>query len=122
MLGCHPVLVLGRRDEPLQRALAMGIDAVVNTQHDDPREIVDRWTKGKGADRVIEAIGDEAMLRLGLSLLSPRGRLGVYGIASTRTPGDMERRAVDIGLARDEWALSFRAPGSRAPRTDVRGS
>ena len=37
MLGCHPVLVLGRRDEPLQRALSLGIDAVINTRARRPR-------------------------------------------------------------------------------------
>jgi L-iditol 2-dehydrogenase len=94
LLGCHPVLVLGQRDEPLQRALNMGLDAVINTRRDDPREVVNAWTNGQGADRVIEAIGDEAVLPLGLSLLSPHGRLGVHGIAATRAPGDMERRAM----------------------------
>lgn len=119
LLGCHPVIVLGRRDEPLQRALDMGLDAVINTERDDPRAIVDAWTQGRGADRVIEAVGDEAMLQLGLSLLSPTGRLGVYGIASTRTPGDMERRAVDIGLARNEWAIEFLNPQEHAPHEQM---
>jgi len=115
LLGCHPVLLLGRRDEPLQRALDMGVDGVINTTCDNPRQVVNTWTDGRGADRVIEAIGDEAALPLGLSLLSPQGRLGVYGIAATRAPGDMERRAVDIALARNEWALEFLNPQEWAP-------
>ena len=115
LLGCHPVLVLGRRDEPLQRALDMGVDGVINTTRDDPRQVVNQWTDGRGADRVIEAIGDEAALPLGLSLLGPQGRLGVYGIAATRAAGDMERRAVDIALARNEWALEFLNPQEWAP-------
>jgi len=119
LLGCHPVLVLGRRDEALQRALSMGMDAVINTARDDPRAVVNEWTNGQGADRVIEAIGDEAMLQLGLSLLGPQGRLGVYGIAATRAPGDMERRAVDIGLARNEWALEFLNPQEHAPHEQM---
>ena len=32
ILGCHPVVVVGRRDEPLQRALALGVDGVINNQ------------------------------------------------------------------------------------------
>lgn len=119
LLGCHPVLVLGRRDEPLQRALDMGVDGVINTTRDDPRQVVNQWTDGRGADRVIEAIGDEAALPLGLSLLSPQGRLGVYGIAATRAPGDMERRAVDIALARNEWALEFLNPQEWAPHEQM---
>ncbi len=97
----------------------MGIDAVINTQRDDPRALVDEWTNGQGADRVIEAVGDEAVLQRGLSLLSARGRLGVYGIAATRAPGDMERRAVDLGLARNEWALEFLNPQEWAPHEQM---
>jgi threonine dehydrogenase-like Zn-dependent dehydrogenase len=119
LLGCHPVLVLGRRDEALQRALALGADGVINLARDNARDVVEEWTQGRGADRVIEAIGDEGVLPLGLSLLSPSGRLGVYGIAATRQPGDMERRAVDIGLARNEWALEFFNPQEWAPHEQM---
>lgn len=119
MLGCYPVLVAGRRDEALQRALGFGADAVINTTTDDAVGIVKQWTKGCGADRVIEAIGDDAAADLGLSLLNPRGRLGVYGIAPTRTAGDMERRAVDIALARNEWALEFFNPQEALPHEQL---
>ena len=57
LLGCHPVILVGRRDEPLSRALRLGVDAVVNTQRDDPVEAVRHWTGGRGVDRVIEAVG-----------------------------------------------------------------
>jgi 2-desacetyl-2-hydroxyethyl bacteriochlorophyllide A dehydrogenase len=119
MLGCYPVIVLGRRDEPLQRALNLGLDAVINTQRDNPRQVVREWTNGQGADRVIEAVGDDALIELGLSLLNPQGRLGIYGIAPTREPGDMERRAVDLGLARNEWALEFFGPKEAAPHQQM---
>ena len=115
LLGCHPVIVVGRRDEPLQRALQLGVDGIVNTSTDDPAAVVRALTGGKGADRVIEAIGSDEALQLGLSLLSPQGRLGVYGIASTREPGDMERRTLDLGLARNEWAIEFLGPQEWTP-------
>lgn len=119
LLGAGPVLVAGRRHEPLQRALSLGIDGVINTSTDDPLQVVRQHTGGRGADRVIEAVGDEQMVPLGLSLLNPQGRLGVYGIASTRAPGDMERRAVDIALARNEWALEFFNPREWAPHQQM---
>lgn len=119
LLGCHPVIVVGRRDEPLQRALQFGVDGVVNTSTDDPAQVVGDLTGGKGADRVIEAIGSDEALQLGLSLLSPQGRLGVYGIASTREPGDMERRTLDLGLARNEWAVEFLGPQEWAPHEQM---
>lgn len=110
LLGAKPVLMLGRREERLQRGLALGLDGVINVLRDEPSEVVRRLTGGRGADRVIEAIGAEGMVELGLSLLNPQGRLGVYGIAPTRSAGDMERRAVDIGVARNEWAIEFLNP------------
>ncbi|MEN6305434.1 MAG: zinc-binding dehydrogenase [Armatimonadia bacterium] len=119
LLGCYPVLVVGRRDEALQRALDFGADAVINTTTDTAREIVNQWTNSRGADRVIEAIGSDAALELGLSLVSPKGRLGVYGIAPTRTAGDMERRAVDIALARNEYSLEFLNPQEALPHQQM---
>jgi threonine dehydrogenase-like Zn-dependent dehydrogenase len=115
LLGCHPVIVIGRRDEPLQRAQAMGLAETVNLTTVDPVAAVRALTDGQGADRVIEAIGDEGAIDAGLSVLGPRGRLGVYGIAATRQPGDMERRAVDMGLGRNEWALEFFDPREHRP-------
>ncbi|MBP8951190.1 MAG: zinc-binding dehydrogenase [Armatimonadetes bacterium] len=115
LLGCHPVVVLGRRDAPLARALKLGVDAVINAERDDPAGVVRHWTGGKGADRVIEAVGDDALAETGLSLLAPDGRLGIYGIAPTRQPGDMERRALDIGLGRSTWAIEFFGPREWEP-------
>ena len=119
LLGCHPVIVVGRREEPLQRALQFGVDGVVNTSTEDPAQVVRELTGGRGAERVIEAIGSDEALQLGLSLLSPQGRLGVYGIASTREPGDMERRTLDLGLARNEWAVEFFGPQEWAPHEQM---
>lgn len=119
LLGCHPVLVVGRREEPLQRALQFGVDGVINTSTDDAAKAIRYLTGGKGADRVIEAIGSDEAMHLGLSLLSPQGRLGVYGIASTRESGDMERRAIDLALARNEWAIEFFNPQEWAPHEQM---
>lgn len=115
LLGCSPVIVLGRRDEPLSRALGLGVDAVVNTTRDDPLEVVRHWTRGKGADRVVEAVGDDSLVELGLRMLNSTGKLGIYGIAPTREPGDMERRAIDIAMGRGEWAVEFFGPQEWAP-------
>jgi L-iditol 2-dehydrogenase len=119
LLGCHPVVVVGRRDEPLQRALQLGVDGVINTSTDDAATMIRDLTGGKGADRVVEAIGSDEALQLGLSLLGPQGRLGVYGIASTREAGDMERRAIDLALARNEWAIEFLNPQEWAPHEQM---
>jgi L-iditol 2-dehydrogenase len=115
LLGCGPVLVMGRRDEPLARAMALGVDAVVNSSRQDMAEVVQYWTGGRGVDRVIEAVGDDSLVEQGLSVMATGGRLGIYGISPTREPGDMERRAVDIGKGRDEWLVEFFGPQEWAP-------
>lgn len=119
LLGCRPVIVVGRREEPLQRALQLGADAVINSSITDPAAAIRDLTGGQGADRVVEAVGSDEALTLGLSLLSPQGRLGVYGIASTREPGDMERRTLDLPLGRNEWAIEFFNPQEWAPHEQM---
>jgi len=64
---------------------------------------------------VIEAVGDDALVEVGLSMLGSGGRLGIYGISPTRAPGDMERRAIDIGKGRAEWCVEFFGPQEWAP-------
>lgn len=115
LLGCGPVILLGRRDDPLARAMALGADAVIDTRTDDPAEVVKHWTRGKGVDRVIEAIGDDSMVELGLSLMAGGGRVGIYGITPTREPGDMQRTHVDVGVGRAEWSVESFGPREEAP-------
>ncbi len=115
LLGCNPVIVVGRRDEPLARAMGVGVDAVANTEHEDAAEVVRHWTDGRGADRVIDAVGDDALIEQGLAMLASGGRLGIYGITPTRAPGDMERHAVDIGMGRAEWGVEFFGPREWLP-------
>lgn len=119
LLGCWPVIVVGRRDEPLSRCMALGVDAVVNITRDDPVQAVQHWTGGKGADRVIEAVGDDSLVELGLSLLTSGGRVGIYGVSPTREPGDMERRMLDIGRGRAEWAVEWFGPQEWAPHEQM---
>lgn len=120
LLGCHPVMVLGRREEPLARATEMGAaDAVINAAREDPVAAVQELTGGAGADRVIEAVGDDELVELGLSLAASGGRVGIYGISPTREPGDMERRAVDIAKGRGEWCVEFFGPQEWAPHEQM---
>lgn len=119
LLGCGPVIVIGRRDEPLQRALDLGMDAVINTTKQDPVTAVRELTAGQGADRVIEAVGDDALVELGLDLAASGGRVGIYGISPTREPGDMERRAVDIAKGRGEWCVEFFGPQEWLPHAHM---
>jgi 2-desacetyl-2-hydroxyethyl bacteriochlorophyllide A dehydrogenase len=120
LLGCGPVVVLGRRDEPLRRALELGAaDAVVNTSGGDPAAQARGLLGGRGADRVIDAVGDDRLVEMAFPMLATRGRIGLYGISSTRQPGDMERRSLDIPMGRLEWSLDCFAPQEWATHEQV---
>lgn len=120
LLGCGPVIVVGRRDEPLRRALELGAaDGVINAATDDAVAMVKTLTGGAGADRVIDAVGDDRLVELGFRLLATGGRIGLYGIAATRAPGDMERRALDIPMGRLEWSLDCFNPQEAAPHQQL---
>ncbi|NPV48510.1 MAG: zinc-binding dehydrogenase [Armatimonadetes bacterium] len=119
LLGCAPVVVLGRREAPLAKALELGAaDAVVSTADGDTEARV-REVLGGGADRVIDAVGDDRLVELGFRLLDSGGRLGLYGISASRTPGDMERRALDIPMGRLEWSLDSFAPREAEAHEEV---
>ncbi|MFH1086267.1 MAG: alcohol dehydrogenase catalytic domain-containing protein, partial [Chloroflexota bacterium] len=55
-LGVRRVIVLGRRDAALQKALAFGTDVTVNVATTDPVQAVRDLTGGLGAQVVIEAV------------------------------------------------------------------
>jgi threonine dehydrogenase-like Zn-dependent dehydrogenase len=85
LLGAEQVIAVGRHAPPLERAKAMGADAIVNTADVELHQGV-RGTLGcQGCTHVIEAVGDNALLQTGLGLLSEGGRIGQYGVPPERS-------------------------------------
>ena len=92
-LGAYPVLATGRRDEPLQRALAYGADAVIDVTREDITARVRDLTDGRGADYAIEAIGSWEAFQGAIPAMARNGRLGIYGVATSAAPAiDWSRR------------------------------
>lgn len=79
LLGAYPVVSIGRRDEPLERARKLGADAAINNTKENVKDAVFEVTRG-GADAVIDAVGDMAFLSSAPELLASGGRLGFYGV------------------------------------------
>jgi threonine dehydrogenase-like Zn-dependent dehydrogenase len=84
VIGAYPVIVTGRRKEPLGRALAHGADAVINTTVEDTAQAVRDHTGGAGIEFAVEAIGDWQVLQEGMRALATDGVIGIYGVASER--------------------------------------
>ncbi len=75
------VLVLGRRRARLDAALAMGAEAVFDTGGivTDPQAWVAARTEGRGADRVIEAVGQPETWATAIGLARKGGVVNLFG-------------------------------------------
>lgn len=81
--GARKVMIIGTdKDEAIRLPAAkkMGIDYVVNSQKENPVELVMEKTNGLGADLIVEASGAESAINLTVDLIRKKGRIAVIGI------------------------------------------
>lgn len=104
MIGAHPVLVSGRRPEPLQTALNFGADGVIDVSREDLVQAVKMHTNGAGVDFAVEAVGDWAVLQSGIRTLADNGQIGIYGVPSGRVA------TLDWSGTPRNWSLRFVQP------------
>jgi NADPH:quinone reductase-like Zn-dependent oxidoreductase len=79
------VMVTSSSEAKLQRARELGADATVNHATGDVKEAVKEATGGKGADIVVETVGD-ATWATSLQVAAPGGRITVCGATSGPNP------------------------------------
>jgi threonine dehydrogenase-like Zn-dependent dehydrogenase len=78
--GAGRVIVIGRRDAPLELARRLGFDETVNIAQADAAQAVRALTDGRGADVVYEAVGGVAnTLTQAIEVAARGGRIGVLG-------------------------------------------
>ena len=56
-LGAQPVILTGTRQRRLEMGSRLGADEIVNVSSEDPVEAVQRITRGKGVQYVLECSG-----------------------------------------------------------------
>jgi NADPH2:quinone reductase len=83
-LGAHTV-VTSSSPEKLQRALELGADVAVSHSGDEVVEAVKQATGGRGADVVVETVG-EATWERSLAAAAQEGRIVVCGATSGHSP------------------------------------
>jgi len=71
--GAAKVVITGRKDSKLKAALALGIDAAVNTTREPWAEAVRGHAGAYGVDRVIEASGSTELLKESFALVKQGG-------------------------------------------------
>jgi len=83
--GARPVVAVSRSPWKLELARRHA-DRVVNATREDPIAAVRDATAGRGADVVVDAAGDPALIAPAIEMLAPGGRLLVYGISHRPVP------------------------------------
>jgi NADPH:quinone reductase-like Zn-dependent oxidoreductase len=83
-LGAN-VMVTSSSEATLERARELGADATVNHATGDVKEAVKEATGGRGADVVVETVG-EATWATSLQVAAPGGRITVCGATSGPNP------------------------------------
>ncbi len=104
LMGAGPVIITGRRAEPLAAARGWGADYGINVNEENVADAVRRYTSGRGADFVVEAIGDWGALQDGIRAAADYGQVGLYGVAPEHAA------TLDWSGTPANWALRFVQP------------
>ncbi len=79
--GAAPVMVIGRNRDRLRIAEEMGADITICLEdYPDPVARVKELTGGRGADCVVEAVGNPKTYEQAMEMLRPGGVLAAFGI------------------------------------------
>src|SRR5437773_11293467 len=103
-LGAQPVILTGTRDGRLELGKKLGADAVVNVGREDPVEAVQRLTRGKGVQYVLECSGAPNALNEAARMVNRGG-----GSASRRSRRSRCRSIWPISCATTSTSLGFAA-------------
>src|SRR5689334_333040 len=74
-LGAQPVILTGTRDRRLEMGERLGADEVINVNSEDPVEAVQRITRGKGVQYVLECSGAPNALNEAARMVNRGGRI-----------------------------------------------
>jgi threonine 3-dehydrogenase len=96
--GASRVFLVGINEGRLAIARRMGADVVLNGRTDDVRKTVMEQTNGVGADVVLDMVGLQSVLDLGLELVRKGGRFSAFGLPDGRLSIDLNNGVIFKGL------------------------
>ena len=88
-MGASPVILTGTRDNRLEMGKQLGADHVVNVRNEDAVEAVQRITKGKGVQYVLECSGAANALNEAAKMVNRGGRICLAAFPSDPVPVDL---------------------------------
>jgi 2-desacetyl-2-hydroxyethyl bacteriochlorophyllide A dehydrogenase len=89
--GAAGVALVGLNEFRLARAREMGADLAINAANTDAAAELDRWTGGAGCSVTIDAAGGASALRQALEVVSPGGRVVMFGLPDPSATVDLSR-------------------------------
>jgi L-iditol 2-dehydrogenase len=88
-MGASPVILTGTRDNRLEMGTKLGADHVVNVRNEDAVEAVQRITKGKGVQYVVECSGAPNALNEAAKMVNRGGRICLAAFPAEPVPVDL---------------------------------
>jgi len=108
LIGAFPIIVIARRDEPLNRMKKFGANFTVNNKKEDMVKKVKEFTGDKGADYVIDTAGNEKLLTESLNLLAENGKTAPYATFATSNPTqNLDQSKVIQGVTGEAQAHNY---------------
>lgn len=98
LLGAKLLVVAGHWDERLKRAKALGADYTINSAQLDLLKEIKRIAP-RGVDFVIDAAGNNQVIREGLRLIANNGKVAVYGVSGE------PHMELDWSMAPYHWSM-----------------
>ena len=88
-LGASPVILTGTRERRLEMGKKLGADEVVNVGHEDPVDAVERITRRRGVQYVLECSGAPNALNEAAHMVNRGGRICLAAFPSDPVPVDL---------------------------------
>jgi L-iditol 2-dehydrogenase len=88
-LGAQPVILTGTRQRRLEMGKHLGADEVVNVNNEDPVEAVQRITRGRGVQYVLECSGASNALNEAAKMVNRGGRICLAAFPAEPVPVDL---------------------------------
>lgn len=108
LIGAFPIIVVARRDEPLNRMKKFGANFTVNNKRENMVKKVKEITGGKGVDYVIDTAGDEKLLIESLNLLAENGKIAPYATFATNNPTqNLDQSKITQGVTGEVQAHNY---------------
>ena len=100
-LGVENVIVVDKMQTRIDLAKTLGADKCICEKYQDILPIIEELTKGRGADFVLDCVGDKFSIDYAMTYTKPEGKLGVIG-----EPGNIPNLSVSDQLIHKDLLIA----------------